>query len=56
MIKAFYASKEWALWAYGGLGLLLLSLFIQVQFTVAFNSWYGTVSYTHLTLPTILLV
>ena len=41
MIKAFYASKEWALWAYGGLGLLLVSLFIQVQFTVAFNSWYG---------------
>jgi len=41
MIKAFYSSKEWALWAYGGLGLLLVSLFIQVQFTVAFNSWYG---------------
>ena len=41
MIKAFYASKEWAIWAYGGLGLLLISLFIQVQFTVAFNSWYG---------------
>jgi len=38
MIKAFYSSKEWALWAYGGLGLLLVSLFIQVQFTVAFNS------------------
>ena len=41
MLKAFFKSKEWALWAYGGLGLLFISLFVQVQFTVAFNSWYG---------------
>ena len=41
MIKAFYYSKAWAVWAYGGLCLLILSLWLQVQFTVAFNSWYG---------------
>jgi len=41
MIKAFYASKIWAFWAYGGLTLLISSLYVQVQFTVAFNSWYG---------------
>ena len=41
MIKAFYASRDWAFWAYGGLALLISSLYIQVQFTVAFNSWYG---------------
>ena len=41
MIKAFYASRGWAFWAYGGLALLISSLYIQVQFTVAFNSWYG---------------
>ena len=41
MIKAFYYSKAWAIWAYGGLSLLILSLWLQVQFTVAFNSWYG---------------
>ena len=41
MLRAFYASKEWALWAYGGLGLLISSLWVQVQLTVAINSWYG---------------
>ena len=41
MLKAFFRSKEWTLWAYGGLSLLIISLWVQVQFTVAFNSWYG---------------
>ena len=41
MLKAFFKTKEWAIWAYGGLSLLILSLWLQVQFTVAFNSWYG---------------
>ena len=40
MLRAFYASKEWATWAYGGLALLISSLWIQVQLTA--------VSYTHL--------
>ena len=41
MLKAFFKTKEWALWAYAGLSLLIFSLWVQVQFTVAFNSWYG---------------
>jgi peptide/bleomycin uptake transporter len=41
MIKAFFRSKEWALWAWGGGALLALSLWIQVQITVAINKWYG---------------
>ncbi|MBT5624899.1 MAG: transporter, partial [Proteobacteria bacterium] len=41
MVKAFYKSREWALWAYGGGALLFLSLWLQVQMTVAINEWYG---------------
>ena len=41
MIRAFYKSEEWALWAYGGLTLLITSLWVQVQLTVAINTWYG---------------
>ncbi|MCP4522529.1 MAG: putative transporter [Cytophagales bacterium] len=41
MFKAFYASKEWAFKAYGGLFLLIASIWVQVQMTVAFNEWYG---------------
>ena len=41
MIGAFYKSRQWALWAWGGGALLLLSLWIQVQITVQINVWYG---------------
>ncbi len=41
MIKAFYKSKKWAPWAYGGGSLLVISLWLQVQLTVAINTWYG---------------
>ena len=41
MIQAFYQNKKWALWAYGGLAILLISLYAQVQLTVAINKWYG---------------
>ena len=41
MIAAFYKSRKWALWAWGGGTLLTLSLWIQVQITVAINTWYG---------------
>ena len=41
MIKAFYKSRKWALWAWGGGALLALSLWIQVQITVGINKWYG---------------
>ena len=41
MIKAFYKAREWALWAYGGGALLISSLWLQVQMTVALNESYG---------------
>ena len=41
MIKSFYRSKEWATWAYGGGLALILSLWLQVQMSVAINQWYG---------------
>jgi peptide/bleomycin uptake transporter len=41
LIKSFYANKKWLLWAYGGGVLLITSLWMQVQMTVALNTWYG---------------
>ena len=41
MIRSFYNSREWAGWAYGGGLALILSLWLQVQMSVAINSWYG---------------
>lgn len=42
MFKAFYKSREWFFWAYGGAALLLLVLFVQVELTVKINEWYGS--------------
>ena len=41
MIKTFFVAKRWAVWAYGGLSLILLVLFIQTYMAVLFNEWYG---------------
>ena len=41
MLKSFFVNKKWRLWSWGGLLVILLSLFFQVQMTVAINSWYG---------------
>jgi peptide/bleomycin uptake transporter len=41
MIKAYYRSRRWLAWAWGGLFILISSLWLQVQLTVAFNIWYG---------------
>jgi len=41
MIKSFYRTKEWAMWAYGGGLALIVSLWFQVQMSVAINTWYG---------------
>ena len=40
MIKSFFGSKEWRLWAWGGSLLLLLLVWTQVQLSVEFNEWY----------------
>jgi len=42
MLKAFFLNGDWKLWAWGGLFVLLVSLFLQVQLTVSINEWYGT--------------
>lgn len=41
MIYAFFRSRKWALWAYGGGLFLLASLYAQVYMSVLINEWYG---------------
>jgi len=41
MIQSFFYNKRWLLWAWGGLFVLLSSLWGQVSLTVAINAWYG---------------
>ena len=41
MLKSFFLEKKWRLWSWGGLLLLILSLWFQVRMTVAINTWYG---------------
>ena len=41
MIKAYFGTRKWALWAWGGLAVLLSSLWLQVSLTVMINEWYG---------------
>jgi peptide/bleomycin uptake transporter len=41
MFRAFYRSRRWFFWAYGGALVLLVALFIQVELTVKINQWYG---------------
>ena len=40
MLKSFFLEKKWRLWSWGGLFLLIISLWFQVQMTVAINTWY----------------
>jgi len=40
MLRSFFLEKKWRLWAWGGLLLLIVSLWFQVQMTVAINTWY----------------
>lgn len=41
MLRTFFGSRRWFLWAYGGGLMLLCSLYAQVQMTVLINDWYG---------------
>ena len=41
MIKSFFGTKDYFLWAWGGLLLLILTTWLQVYLTVQINSWYG---------------
>ena len=41
MFRSFFLSRRWALWAWGGLSVLVALVFITVQQTVRLNEWYG---------------
>ncbi|WP_396428597.1 putative transporter [Limnohabitans sp.] len=41
MFRSFFLSRRWALWAWGGLLVLVALVFITVQQTVKLNAWYG---------------
>lgn len=41
MFRAFFKSRQWGGWAWGGAAALLLALYFQVQLTVKINTWYG---------------
>ena len=41
MIQSFFCTRKWLLWSWGGLFILLSSLWMQVSLTVAINEWYG---------------
>lgn len=41
MFKAFFASRKWLWWAYGGGGVLVASLVLQVHIQVLLNDWRG---------------
>ncbi len=41
MFVSFFKSKKWAIWAYGGSGVILVSLYFQVKMTTFINEWYG---------------
>ena len=47
MLKTFYWSRPWFLWAWGGLGVLLGLVYIQVELLVQLNTWYQAF-YDHL--------
>ena len=40
MLKSFFATKKWALWAWGGLFILVALVVFQVEMTVLLNHWY----------------
>ncbi|BCX78790.1 putative transporter [Campylobacter sp. 19-13652] len=42
MFSSFFASKKWALWAYGGIALILLALVYITHLNVQINSWYAS--------------
>jgi len=40
MLKSFFTTKQWALWAWGGLVVLLILVVFQVEMSVQLNHWY----------------
>lgn len=42
MMRAFFRNTTQLWWAWGGAFVLLLSMYVQVQFSVYINDWYGS--------------
>jgi len=40
MWRSFFKNRDWFIWAYGGLTLILSLLVVQVYLDVLFNNWY----------------
>ena len=40
MLKSFFLSKKWALWAWGGFAFIIGSLLAQTWIDVKINEWY----------------
>ena len=40
MLKSFFLTKKWAVWAWGGFALIILSLLAQTYIDVKINEWY----------------
>lgn|GEM_PF-1659728 len=43
MLRSFFLTKEWALWAWGGLLILFALVVFQVEMTVKLNEWYKNI-------------
>ncbi|HEY4519974.1 MAG TPA: putative transporter [Candidatus Paceibacterota bacterium] len=41
MMGAFFKNARWAVWAWGGGLTVLYLVYVQVQFSVVINDWYG---------------
>lgn len=40
MVRSFFRTRKWALWAYGVGAGIFVSIYLQVQLTVILNEWY----------------
>ncbi|UJQ95385.1 putative transporter [Mariluticola halotolerans] len=40
MLRAFFANRRWAFWAYGVGAMIFVSIYLQVQLTVIITGWY----------------
>ena len=41
MFRSFFLSREWALWAWGGMAIIVGGTWYQVQVDVQINEWFG---------------
>ena len=41
MFRSFFRSREWAIWAWGGMAIIIFGTWYQVQVDVQINEWFG---------------